>query len=109
MDNFLLIGILGVLALYFYSSMSIYKAMYRRIIEEKETAEKETASLENLIGKYESQIQNSIATIGDSQDSLQIAREDLQRIKVSNNELEHRNQLLQERVDELYASVGAVY
>ena len=101
-------GVLGVLALYFYSSMSVYKAMYRRITEEKEMAEKSIQSLESMLTKYEAQVHNSIATIGDSQDSLQIAREDLQKIKVQNNELEHRNQLLQERVDELYTSVGAL-
>ena len=109
MDNFLLVGILGVLALYFYSSMNVYKALYRRVGEEKEISEKTIRSLEALITKYEGQIQSSVSTIGDSQDSLQLAREDLQRIKLLNNDLEHRNQLLQERVDELYASVGAVY
>ncbi len=108
MDNFLLLGILGVLALYFFSSMNIYKAMYRRIAEEKEIAQNTVTSLEALIGKYEGQIQTSIDAIGDSHDSLQIAREDLQKVKIINNELEHRNKLLQERVDELYASVGSI-
>ena len=108
MENFLLIGVLGVLALYFYSSMSVYKAMYRKVTEEKEMAEKSIVSLEQMVMKYEAQVQNSIATIGDSQDSLQIAREDLQRIKLENNELLHRNQLLQDRVNELYTSVGAI-
>ena len=108
MDNFILLGILGVLSLYFYSSTSIYKAMYRRISEEKEMAEKNIDSLENMVKKYEAQIHNSIATIGDSQDSLQLAREDLQRIKLINSELEHRNGLLQDRVNELYASVGSI-
>ena len=108
MDNFLILGILAVLSLYFYSTMNIYKAMYRRILEEKEGAEETIVSLEAMIAKYEAQIQNSIATIGDSQDSLQLAREDLQKIKIQNSELEHRNKLLQERVNELYASVGAI-
>lgn len=108
MDNFLLVGIFGVLALYFFSTMNIYKAMYRRIIEEKEIAQNTIISLESLIGKYEGQIHSSIAAIGDSHDSLQIAREDLQRIKITNNELEHRNKQLQARVDELYASVGSI-
>ncbi len=108
MENFLLVGILGVLALYFFSSMNVYKAMYRRITEEKEIAQETVASLEGLITRYEGQINSSIAAITDSQDSLQVAREDLQRIKLINNELEHRNKLLQARVDELYASVGYV-
>ena len=66
-------------------------------------------NLESLIQRYESQVQNSISTIGDSQDSLQLVREDLQRYKLENSDLSHRNDLLQERVNELYASVGAVY
>jgi len=109
MDNFLLVGILGILALYFYSSMSVYKSLHRKINEEKSMSENKANNLQNLIGKYESQIHSSIATIGDSQDSLQLAREDLQKIKLLNSDLEHRNELLQERVNDLYASVGAVY
>ena len=108
MDNFLLLGILAVLALYFYSSTNIYKSLYRRIAEEKELAEKNVVSLEAMIKKYEHQIKNSIATIGDSQDSLQLAREDLQKIKLEYSESQHRNQRLQDRVDELYSSVGSI-
>jgi hypothetical protein len=107
-DNFLLIGTLGVLALYFYSSMSMYKSLYYRISEEKKMAEESIVSSDKVIKKYEAQIHNSIATIKDSQDSLQLAREDLQKIKIANNELEHKNQLLQNRINELYASVGEI-
>jgi len=107
-ENFLLLGIVGVLALYFFSTMNIYKAMYRRIIEEKDSATSSISTLEGLIAKYEAQIKTSINAIGDSHETLQVARDDLQQIKISNNELEHRNKLLQERVDELYASVGAI-
>ena len=109
MDNFVLVGILGVLTLYFYSTASVYKSLHGKIHEEKDMTDNTVAGLEALITKYENQIHNSIATIGDSQDSLQLAREDLQKIKIKNNDLEHRNALLQERVNELYASVGAVY
>ena len=49
MDNFLLVGVLGVLALYFFSSMNIYKAMYRRITEEKEIAQNTVVSLRKNI------------------------------------------------------------
>jgi peptidoglycan hydrolase CwlO-like protein len=107
-DNFLLVGILGVLALYFYSSMSIYKSMYRKVIEEKNMADTSIASLKKMINRYEVQVQDTIETINNSQDSLQVARDDLQKTKLLNSDLEHRNRLLQERVNELYASVGAV-
>ena len=35
MDNFLLLSILGVLTIYFYSSMNVYKSLYRKVTEEK--------------------------------------------------------------------------
>ncbi len=108
MDNFLLVAVSSILALYFFSSMNIYKSMYRRIAEEKNMAKKNVDALEKMIRKYEAQIQNSIATIDDSQSSLQLSRDDLQRIKIEKNELEHRNQLLQSRVNELYDSVGSL-
>jgi hypothetical protein len=107
-DNFILVGILSVLVLYYFSTMNIYKSIQKKAVEEKKMCEVTAKSLEELIPKYERQIQNSILTIGDSQESLQLAREDLQKVKVANNELQHRNALLQERVEELYASVGLI-
>ena len=108
MDNFLLMSVFGVLALYFYSSSSTYKSLYHKITEEKELVEEKNANLEKLREKYERQVQFSLATINDSQDSLKTTREDFQQLKLKNTELEHRNKLLQERVDELYTSVGTV-
>lgn len=108
MDNFLLLAIFGVLALYFYSSASTYKTLYRKTVEEKELVEEKIKNLEKLKEKYEKQVQYSLDTINDSQESLKSTREDYQELKLENSELEHRNKLLQQRVDELYASVGNI-
>ena len=108
MDNFLLLSVLGVLAIYFYSSMNVYKSLYRKITEEKELVEEKNNNLENLKEKFERQVKFSLSTIDDSQDSLKSAREDIQDLKLLNTELEHRNRLLQERINELYASVGTL-
>jgi chromosome segregation ATPase len=108
MGDMLLVSILGVLALYFYSSSSTYKSLYKKIIEEKELMDEKNKNLEKLKEKLERQVQFSLDTINDSQDSLKSTRDDYQELKLKNTELEHRNRLLQERVDELYASVGRV-
>lgn len=108
MENMLLVSILGVLALYFYSSSSTYKSLYKKIIDEKDLMEEKNRNLEKLKEKLEKQVQYSLDTINDSQDSLKATRDDYQELKLKNTELEHRNRLLQERVDELYASVGRV-
>lgn len=108
MENFLLLSILGVLAIYFYSSMNVYKSLYRKITEEKVMVEEKNTNLENLKEKFERQVKFSLETIEDSQDSLKSTREDLQDLKLQNSELEHRNRLLQERINELYASIGTI-
>jgi len=109
MDNFLLLSILGVLTVYFYSSMNVYKSLYRKISEEKVMVEEKNENLEKLKVKYENQVQFSLETIDDSQNSLKKAREDLQASKLENSELDHRNRLLQERINELYSSVGSIH
>ena len=108
MDNFLLLAILGVLTIYFYSSMNVYKSLYRKITEEKEMEIEKVKNLEKLKAKFEKQVQYSLDTINDSQDSLKSTREDFQALKLENTELEHRNKLLQERINELYSSVGTI-
>ena len=108
MDNFLLISIFGVLALYFYSSSSTYKSLYQKISEEKKMLEEKNSNLIKLKDKSERQIQFSLATINDSQESLKSTRSELQEIKLKNAELESRNKLLQARIEELYTSVGTI-
>ena len=108
MENFLLLSIFGVLALFFYSNSSTYKSLYHKLNEEKKLLEEKNANLIKLKDKFERQIKMSLDTITDSQDSLKSTRKELQELKIINNELEHRNRLLQERVDELYASVGNI-
>ena len=108
MDNFLLLSILGVLTVYFYSSMNVYKSLYRKITEEKVMVEEKNENLEKLKEKFERQVKFSLETIDDSQDSLKKTRDDLQALKLENSELDHRNRLLQERINELYASVGSL-
>jgi len=107
-DNFILLSIFGVLALYFYSNTSTYKSLYYKAIEEKRLLEEKNKNLEQLKDKFEKQIQFSLSTINDSQDSLKSTRDDYQALKIKNTELEHRNKLLQDRVNELYTSVGNV-
>ena len=108
MDNFLLVSVLGVLTIYFYSSMNVYKSLYRKITEEKAMVEEKNSNLEKLKEKFEKQVKFSLETIEDSQDSLKSSREDYQDLKLQNTELDHRNKLLQERINELYASVGTL-
>ena len=108
MENILLLSVFGVLALYYYSSMSVYKSMYRKIKEEKEMIDDSNDNRVREIKRLESSFNDALETIKDSDVTLTKSREELQRVKLQNNELKHRNELLQQRVDELYSSVGMI-
>jgi len=76
--------------------------------EEKDMEEEKVKNLEKLKEKFEKQVEYSLSTINESQESLKSSRDDFQELKLKNTELEHRNKLLQERINELYASVGNI-
>ncbi len=108
MDNFLLIIIIGVLLLYFFSSANVYKSLYRKINEEKNILEEENKKLQTIIDRYEKQVKVSAGTLKNNQDTLQVARDDLQKLKLENTELKHEVELLEKRTEELYAQVNTM-
>ena len=108
MENFALLVVFGVLTIYFYGNMNLYKSLYKGIEKEKYILEEKIQNLEGLKDKLEQQVQYSISTINDAQESLESSRSDYQDLKLKYTELEHRNKQLQDRIAELYASVGNV-
>ena len=82
--------------------------MYNKIKEEKELAENTNLSRDKDVKKYENQLQDALQTIKDLDLRLTKTREEIQKEKQKSNELRHRNELLQKRVDELYSSVGMI-
>lgn len=105
MENFLLLTLLGILALYFFSSMSVYKSLYRKVNEEKNILEQEIKKLEELKKSYEQKIKGSISALESKQDNLQVARNDLQSLRIENTELKHKVDVLERRCDDLYAQI----
>ena len=95
MDNFLLVTIIGVLLLYFFSSTNVHKSLYRKVNEEKNMVEEENKRLQEIIDRYEKQVKVSAGTLKNSQDSLQVARDDLQKLRLENAELKHQVETLE--------------
>lgn len=108
MDNFLLIIIFGVLLLYFFSSANVYKSLYRKLNEEKSILEEENKKLQTIIERYEKQVKISAGTLKNNQDTLQVARDDLQKLRLENTELKHQVEVLEKRTEELYAQVNTM-
>jgi septal ring factor EnvC (AmiA/AmiB activator) len=108
LENFLLIAVLGVLLLYFFSSANVYKSLYRKLNEEKNIIEEDMAKLESLIERYEKQVKISANTLKNNQGNLQVARDDLQELRLENMNLKNRVDDLEKRNEELYAQVNAM-
>ena len=108
MENILLVFIFGILALYYYSNMNVYKSMYRKIKEEKDNVHNAHDNRTSELKKLEKSFHDALETISSTDESLTKVREDYQRLKLENSDLKHRNDLLQKRVNELYSSVGII-
>lgn len=108
MDNFLLITIIGILLLYFFSSSNVHKSLYRKVNEEKNIVEEENKRLQDIISRYEKQVKVSAGTLKNNQESLQVARDDLQKLRLENTELKHYIESLEKRTEELYAQVNTM-
>ena len=108
MENFLLIIVLGVLLLYFFSSANVYKSLYKKINEEKNILQEDLTKLESLIDRYEKQVKISANTLKNNQGNLQVARDDLQELRLENINLKNRVDDLEKRNEELYAQVNTM-
>jgi septal ring factor EnvC (AmiA/AmiB activator) len=108
LENFLLIIVLGVLLLYFFSSANVYKSLYKKINEEKNILQEDLTKLESLIDRYEKQVKISANTLKNNQGNLQVARDDLQELRLENINLKNRVDDLEKRNEELYAQVNAM-
>jgi PIN domain nuclease of toxin-antitoxin system len=108
LDNFLLITIIGVLLLYFFSSTNVYKSLYKKVNEEKNIVEDENKRLITIINRYEKQVKITSGTLKGNQGSLQVARDDLQKSRLENTELKHQVEVLEARSEELYAQVNTM-
>ena len=108
MENFLLIIVLGVLLLYFFSSSNVYKSLYKKVNEEKNILQEDLTKLEALMDRYEKQVKISSNTLKTNQNNLQIARDDLQELRIENINLKNWVDELQKRNEELYSQVNAM-
>jgi len=108
LENFILIAVLGVLLLYFFSSANVYKSLYKKVNEEKNIIQEDMAKLETLIDRYEKQVKISSNTLKNNQGNLQVARDDLQELRLENMNLKNRLDELERRNEELYAQVNAM-
>lgn len=108
MENFLLIIVLGVLLLYFFSSANVYKSLYKKVNEEKNILQEEITKFESLIDRYEKQVKISSNTLKSNQGNLQVARDDLQELRIENINLKNKLDEFQKRNEELYAQVNAM-
>ena len=108
MENFLLLAVLGSLTIYFYGNMQVCKSLHIQILEEKKLAEEKAKHLEEQSKNLDKQLEGALMAAEDAQRSLKNSREDYQALKLEKTELEHKSRLLQERINELYASVCTV-
>ena len=76
--------------------------------EEKSIIEEDMVKLESLIERYEKQVKIGTNTLKTNQENLQVARDDLQALRLENINLKNKINDLQKRNEELFTQVNAI-
>ena len=76
--------------------------MYKKIKEEKEIIEEEVTKLEALIQRYEKQVKIGTSSLKNNQENLQVARDDLQNLRLENITLKNKINDLQRRNEDFF-------
>lgn len=108
MENILLISVLAILLVYFFSTMSVYKSLYQKVNEEKNILEADHAKYQDLLSRYEKQVKSHGSSVQKVQDALNKSRSDLQETKTENIAYKHKIDVLERRTDDLYAQVNTM-
>jgi septal ring factor EnvC (AmiA/AmiB activator) len=108
LENFLLIIIIGILLLYFFSSANVYKSLYKKVNEEKNLLNEEIKKQKEIISKYEKQVKINAGALKGSQENLDVARNDLQELRLENMDMKHKLENIEKRNEELYAQVNTM-
>ncbi|MDX9901847.1 MAG: hypothetical protein RBT22_10215, partial [Aliarcobacter sp.] len=80
----------------------------KKVNEEKNILQEEITKFESLIERYEKQVKISSNTLKSNQGNLQVARDDLQELRIENINLKNKLDEFQKRNEELYAQVNAM-
>ena len=94
--------------MYFFSSMSIYKSLYRKVNEEKNLLMEDNDKYTNLVKKFEVQLKSDATAMKANHDNLVSSRDESQKLRVDNQNQKNRIELLEKRIDELYAQVNTM-
>ena len=82
--------------------------MYKKVNEEKNILELELTKLESIISKYEKQVKSGASTLKTNHDNLQVARNDLQALRLETMNQKQQIDELEKRNEELYAQVNTM-
>ncbi len=108
MENILLISVLAILLIYFFSTMSVYKSLYQKVNEEKNILEADHSKYQTLLNDYQKQVESHSGAIEKVQKALNKARSDLQETKSENISFKHKVDVLERRTEDLYAQVNTM-
>ncbi|PHR72738.1 MAG: hypothetical protein COA66_05650 [Arcobacter sp.] len=108
MENLVLVMILGVLSMYFFSSMSVYKTLYRKVNEEKNLLSQDGDRYHNLVKKLENQLKSDATALKANHDNLQSARDESQELRMENQNIKAKVVVLEKRIEELYSQVNTM-
>jgi peptidoglycan hydrolase CwlO-like protein len=105
LEEWLFLAFGGVILVFIYAKMVYYSSLYGKINEEHEAVLSRNRSLEDLLRRFEGQVDNSVASIHDLQTTIKDLRIDLKETVSENKRLKKQVQEYKVKVEFLYSQI----
>lgn len=106
MENFILILLLSVCLVYFFSLSMYYKSLIFKSENNKNLYANDNVEVKKQIKKYTNQLKVMEDVINEKENHLKVAREDLRIIKLEMNDLKREKENTEIRFKELESSIS---
>jgi chromosome segregation ATPase len=104
-EEWLFLAFGGVILVFIYAKMVYYSSLYGKINEEHDHVLARNKSLEDLLKRFEGQVDNSVASIHDLQNTIKELRIDLKDNISENKRLKHKVEDYKSKVEFLYSQI----
>ncbi len=105
LEEWLFLAFGGVILVFIYSKMVYYSSLYGKINEEHDSVLARNRSLEDLLKRYEGQVDSSMQSIHELQSANQDLRINLKETISDNNKLKKQVVENQSKVEFLYSQI----
>mgnify|MGYP004004323739 CR=1 FL=1 len=105
LEEWLLLALGGGTLIFVYSKLVYYSSLYGKIKEEHDHTKNRNVTVESLLTRYEGQVESSVATMVELQNTIKLLRMDIKEVTSQNKMLKRQLTEYKSKAEFLYEQI----